>query len=96
MNFPDPRWPGAILGLLAGQFLVLDAVGLIGLITQAAAPVSLIPGIVALEPYDIALTLVGEDMGGNAIEKPAVVRDNDGTAGKVEQRFFKHKKLTRT
>jgi hypothetical protein len=38
---------------------------------------------VALEPFDVAVALEGEDVGGDAVEEPAVVADDDGAAGEV-------------
>src|SRR5580704_8985150 len=43
---------------------------------------------VALEPLDMALALEGEDVGGDAVEEPAIVADEDGTAGEILQRPF--------
>jgi len=38
---------------------------------------------VALEPLDVTVALEGEDVGGDAVEEPAVVADDDGAAGKI-------------
>src|SRR5262245_66396564 len=36
----------------------------------------------------MALALESENMGGDAIEKPAIVADDDGAAGEILQRLF--------
>ena len=43
---------------------------------------------VALEPFDVAVALERQDMGGDAVEEPAVVADDDGAAGEILQRLF--------
>ena len=55
------------------QRLVLDAVRLVGFGAEAAAAVGFVIGVVALEPVDLAVALEGEDVGRDAVEKPAVV-----------------------
>src|SRR5688500_18122520 len=44
--------------------------------------------IVPLEPDDAAVALEGEHVRGDAIEEPAVVADDHGAAGVVQQRLF--------
>ena len=63
--------------------------GLVSCAAQAFLPVSLIVRIVAFEPDDLAFTLKGKDVGGDAIQKPAVVADHYRTAGKILQGLFK-------
>src|SRR4026208_518187 len=41
-----------------------------------------------LEPYRLRVSLEREDVRRDAIEKPAVVRDHNGTSRKVAQRFL--------
>ncbi len=36
----------------------------------------------------MAVAFKGKDVGGNPIKKPAVVADNNGTAGKIAKRLF--------
>ena len=43
---------------------------------------------VALEPRHLAVALEGEDVRRDAVEEPAVVGDDDGAAGEVEQRVL--------
>ena len=49
--------------------------------------VFLVVGEVALEPFDMALAFEGEHVGGDAVQEEAVVADDDGAAGEVEQRL---------
>src|SRR4051812_20497221 len=48
--------------------------------------VLLVVGEVALEPEPLALALVGEDVGGHAVEEPPVVADHHGAAGELQER----------
>src|SRR3569623_1574213 len=67
---------------------ILDAVRLIGVGAEAAVADGLVIGVVAFEPYYAAVALEGEDVSGDAVEEPAVVRDHHGAAGEVQLRFF--------
>ncbi|CAB4755840.1 unannotated protein [freshwater metagenome] len=40
---------------------------------------------VALEPEPLRIALVGEDVGGDPVEEPAIMRGDDGAAGELEQ-----------
>src|SRR5262245_65759394 len=67
-------------GLSAGEWLVADAVGLLGGGAETLLPISLVVLVVAFEPHDPALALEGEHVGRDAIEEPAVVADDDRAA----------------
>ena len=43
---------------------------------------------VAFKPFDVAVALVGKDMGGQTIQEPAVVRSDQHAAGVVHDAFF--------
>jgi hypothetical protein len=43
---------------------------------------------VALEPFDMAVALEGEDVGRDTVEEPAIMADDHGAAGEVLQRLF--------
>ena len=43
---------------------------------------------IALEPFDMAVAFEGQDMGGDAVEEPAVMADDHGAAGEILQRLF--------
>ena len=58
-------------------------------IAEAALLVLLIFAIVAGEEFDMRITLKGEDMRGDAVEEPAIMRDHEHVAGKFEQGVFK-------
>ena len=55
---------------------------------DAPATVGFVIAVVALEPDNLAVALEGEDVGGDSVEKPAVVGDDDRAAGKIEQRLL--------
>src|SRR6516165_1500458 len=61
---------------------------LIGFGAEAPAAIGLVIGVVAFEPSHLAVTLEGEDMGSDPVEKPASVADDDGAARVLEQRLF--------
>ncbi len=63
------------------QFLVFDAVGLICLGAEAAAAVFFVGLVVALEPDHLRVSLEGQDVGGDAVQEPAVMADHHGAAG---------------
>ena len=70
------------------QLPVLDAVRLVGVRAEAALPIGLVVLVVAFEPHDLAVALEGEHVRGDAVEEPAIVADDDGAAGEVEQRLL--------
>ena len=57
----------------ARQLLIGKAGRPIGSIAQATALILFISLEIALEPFDMAVALEGEDVGSDAIEKPPVV-----------------------
>ena len=69
------------------QLAVLDAMRLVGVLSQAALLVGLVIGEGALEPHRLGIALEREDMGNDAVEEPAIVRDDDRAAAEVEQRL---------
>src|SRR5579883_2783957 len=74
---------GALLRRSPREFLVLDPMWDGGIRAEPAHLVGLIVLEVALEPLDVAVALEGEHVGRDAIEKPAIVADDDGAAGEV-------------
>src|SRR5690348_1894945 len=77
---------------LPRELLVLDPMRDRGIRSEAALLVLLVIGEVALEPFHVAVALEGEDVGGDAVEEPAVVRDDHGTARVILQRLFERAK----
>src|SRR5215510_5963065 len=69
----------------ARELLVLQPVRDDRIRAQATHLVGLVVLEVALEPFHVAVALEREDMRGDTVEKPAVVADNYGTAGKIFQ-----------
>src|SRR4051794_23438762 len=70
------------------QLLVGDPMWPVCLSTQASPSVLLICLEIALEPGDLRVTLEGEDVCGDAVEEPAVVRDDHGAAGERKERLL--------
>src|SRR5207237_6254671 len=60
----------------------------VGFSAKTALPIRFVVLIVPLEPDDAAVALEGQDVRGDAIEEPAIVADDDGAAGVVEQRLL--------
>ena len=56
--------------------------------SQTRSFVGLVLGVVALEIEDTPLPFEGEDVGTDTVEEPAVVADDDGTAGKGLKTFL--------
>ena len=68
--------------------LYLMPVRLLGIGAEAALLVGLVIRVIALEPFDLAVALEGEDVSRDAVEEPAIVGDHHGAAGEIEQRFL--------
>ena len=65
----------------------MQAMGIVGVVTEAPAPVFHVVRIVAFEPGHGTVALEGQNVSRNAIEKPAVVGYHDGAAREVEYGF---------
>src|SRR3972149_533764 len=72
----------------SGQVPVLNAVGLICGSAESGLSVCLIFRVVSLEPDHLTVTLKCKHMCCDAVEEPAVMADDYGTACKIFQRFF--------
>ncbi len=70
------------------QLLVPEAVRLVGVDAEAFAALLFVGLEVAFAPVDVAVAFEGEDVRGDAVQKPAVVADHDHAAGVVEDRLF--------
>ena len=77
------RW-----GRLAGELAVFDAVGAVGFLAFALLEIFEVGGVVAVVVNDFAVALEGEDVGGDAVEEPAVVGNHHGAAGEAFEAFF--------
>jgi hypothetical protein len=66
----------------ARQGSILVPMRLLGLGAQASLAIGLVLGIVAVEPNRFAFAFEGEDMGRDAIEKPAIMGDHHGQPAK--------------
>src|SRR3954470_14764375 len=70
------------------QLLVLHAMRNDAVLAEPAHLVLLVVLEVALEPFDMAVAFEGQDMRGDAVEKPAIMANNDGAAGEILQRLL--------
>ena len=74
---------------VARQLAMGDAMRIRGSLTQALDLVLLVGLEVTLEPVPLVGMLLGplprEDVGGDAIQEPTVVRDNDGATGESQE-----------
>jgi tetratricopeptide (TPR) repeat protein len=67
----------------AGQAAILDAVGTLGRHAQALFAGGFVFRPVALKENNLTVAFKGQDMGGNAVQEPAVVADHNGTAAEI-------------
>src|SRR5438552_5447705 len=74
---------------LSRELLVFDALRHHRILAEAALLVFLVILEIAFEPFDMAVALEGEHVGGEAVEEHAVMADDDGTAGEILERLFK-------
>src|SRR5580700_3336079 len=77
-----------MLILLTCQWFVADSVGLTGILAFALFVILDIFLIVSLEPNDFRVAFERQYMGRDSIEKPSIMRDDDGAPGKGHQRIF--------
>ena len=61
---------------------------LVGFGPETAFLIDHVIGVITLEPYGAAVALERQDVRGNAVEEPAIMRDHHGAAGEIEQGFF--------
>jgi hypothetical protein len=73
---------------LACQLAILDACGNSGLAAQAFFAIGLVFGPVAGKKNHLAVAFKCQDVGGDAIQKPAVMADDDGAASEVFKGLF--------
>ena len=70
------------------EFFVFEAVRLVGVLAHAAFAFFFVGLEVAVADVDVAVAFEGDDVGGDAVEEPAVVADDDDAAGEVDDGFF--------
>ena len=76
------------LSALPRQLLVLQPVRDDRILPQPSHLVLFVILEIAFEPFDMAVVLEGQHVGGDAVEEPAVMADDHGAAGKILQRLF--------
>src|SRR6059058_5838743 len=74
--------------LSADELLVGDPLGAVELDAELLAPEGLVSLEVALEPTHLGVALERQYVGGDPVEKPAIVGDDDGAAGEGEERLL--------
>src|SRR6266403_1821977 len=70
------------------EFLVLHPVRDDGILPQPAHLVFFIILEITFEPFDMAVAFECQDVGGDAVEEPAVVADSHDATGEILQRLF--------
>src|SRR4051812_42834172 len=72
--------------MLSDELLVSESVRLV--IAEAFFLIFFVFAEGAFEPEDLGIAFEGEDVGADAVEKPAVVGNDDGAACEVFEGFF--------
>src|SRR5574343_553966 len=92
---PEAAWSArpanpvaAVTQMASLEGLVAQAVGLGALFAQALLLVGFVLGEVAAIEEPLRVALAGQDVGADAVEEPAVVRDHHGRAGELQQGLF--------
>src|SRR5262245_33151379 len=75
-------------GVLSRQSSIFDPMRPVGLRTEPPTTIGFIVLVIALEPYDAAVTFESEHVRSDAIEEPSIVADDHGTTCVVDKRFF--------
>src|SRR6266568_1603539 len=78
----------ALIWISPAKFLVPDPVRDGGIDAEPPLLVLLVILEIALEPFDVALALERQHVGGDAVEEPAVVADDDRAAGEILERLL--------
>src|SRR6266516_4639773 len=78
----------ALIWISPAKFLVPDPVRDGGIDAKPPLLVLLVILEIALEPFDVALALERQHVGGDAVEEPAVVADDDRAAGEILERLL--------
>src|SRR5262249_22113607 len=74
------------------RVLVVDPVRAVGGGTEALVVVCFVDLVIPFTPVDAAVSLEGQDVRGETIEKPAVVTDDNGAAAEVLEPFLQRPK----
>src|SRR5690606_20914253 len=87
---PTKRERSPLLSLirLAAEPLVFDAMRDFRLRPEAALLVLLVILIVAFKQLHMAVAFKGKHMGGDTVQEPAIMGDDHGASGKIDERIF--------
>ena len=61
---------------------------LVGIGAESPAAIGFILREVPLKPHDIGLVFEGQDVGGDPVEEPSIVTDDDGATWEGEETVF--------
>ena len=73
---------------LAGQFAVLDGLGLVGVFALSEPEITFIFVVVSFEPDHFGVSFESQNMGRNLVQEEAIVADDHGTTRESEQCVF--------
>src|SRR5210317_1009267 len=76
------------LKLLPRQTAITNPVRLIGILAESSFAIFFVFRVIAFVPDHLGIAFESEDMGRNAIEKPAIMADHHGAAAKVFESFL--------
>ena len=74
--------------LILEQLLRPKLPRLVSVFSQPFAALAFIGVEVAFAPVHVAVALEGQDVGGQAVQEPAIMAHHDGATGKVRHRLF--------
>lgn len=69
--------------LLVHQLLILNPMRLLRIFSKSTLPIRLVVRVIPLEPNHVAIAFERENMRGDAIEEPAIMRDHDSAAAEI-------------
>src|ERR1700682_4033259 len=73
---------------IVGEGLVAETVRLLGRGAESLLAIGFVVLVVALEPFRVAVPFERQHVGGDPVEEPAVVADDDGATREAEQRVL--------
>ena len=73
---------------MALERTVPDPMGRGCVVSQPALQVGLVIGVIAFEPLDVSVAFECENVGGDAVEEPPIVADDDGAACELGEGFL--------
>lgn len=62
---------------------------LVGVMAEATFAVGFVFAVIAVKIFDMAVALERQNVRRDTVQEPAIVRDNNGTAAEILERFLK-------